>query len=180
VRSGGPAHPGGRRQRPRERRGGASTAASLGVGSHGDTPRSSTPAQELLAAARHARRCGRSLGSLRPRHGRPTAPGAGGGGAGGSEVEVAAVLRAAEAQQEHGQSQGHYCGGAGFAVRPHPTTAAGTSSQLGLLLNGEGGNEVDCLVNEPGGKFTEATVVHSNDDGISRHRLAPFNAYYLK
>jgi len=26
--------------------------------------------------------------------------------------------------------------------------------------------------------FTEAAKVHSNDDGISRHRLAPFNAYY--
>ena len=28
-------------------------------------------------------------------------------------------------------------------------------------------------------EFTEAAKVHSNDDGISRHRLAPFNAYYL-
>jgi len=26
--------------------------------------------------------------------------------------------------------------------------------------------------------FTEAAKVHSNADGISRHRLAPFNAYY--
>jgi len=25
-------------------------------------------------------------------------------------------------------------------------------------------------------EFTEAAKVHSNDDGISRHRLAPFNA----
>jgi len=28
-------------------------------------------------------------------------------------------------------------------------------------------------------EFTEAAKVHSNDDGISRHRLAPFNAYHL-
>ena len=28
-------------------------------------------------------------------------------------------------------------------------------------------------------EFTEAAEVHSNDDGISRHRLAPYNAYYL-
>jgi len=28
-------------------------------------------------------------------------------------------------------------------------------------------------------EFTEAAKVHSNDDSISRHRLAPFNAYYL-
>ena len=28
-------------------------------------------------------------------------------------------------------------------------------------------------------EFTEAAKVHSNDDGISRHRLVPFNAYYL-
>jgi len=27
--------------------------------------------------------------------------------------------------------------------------------------------------------FTEAAKVLSNDDGISRHRIAPFNAYYL-
>jgi len=27
--------------------------------------------------------------------------------------------------------------------------------------------------------FTEAAKDHSNDDGISRHRLAPFNVYYL-
>ena len=27
-------------------------------------------------------------------------------------------------------------------------------------------------------EFTEAAKVHSNDDGVSRHRLAPFNAYY--
>jgi len=28
-------------------------------------------------------------------------------------------------------------------------------------------------------EFTEAAKVHSNDDGISRHGFAPFNAYYL-
>ena len=28
-------------------------------------------------------------------------------------------------------------------------------------------------------EFTEAAKVHSNDDGLSRHRLAPFNVYYL-
>jgi len=28
-------------------------------------------------------------------------------------------------------------------------------------------------------EFTEATKVHSNDDGVCRDRLAPFNAYYL-
>jgi len=26
-------------------------------------------------------------------------------------------------------------------------------------------------------EFSEAAKVHSNDDGINRHRLAPFNAY---
>jgi len=26
-------------------------------------------------------------------------------------------------------------------------------------------------------EFTEAAKVHSNDDGLSRHRLAPFNVY---
>jgi len=28
-------------------------------------------------------------------------------------------------------------------------------------------------------QFTEAAKDHSNDDGISRHRLASFDAYYL-
>ena len=28
-------------------------------------------------------------------------------------------------------------------------------------------------------EFTEAAKVHSNDDSISRHRLEPFNAFYL-
>ena len=31
----------------------------------------------------------------------------------------------------------------------------------------------------PGPEFTEAAEVHSNDDDVSRHRLAPYNAYYL-
>jgi len=38
-------------------------------------------------------------------------------------------------------------------------------------------------VSSPEGKifteFTEAAKVHSNDDGLSRHGLAPFNVYYL-
>ena len=38
-----------------------------------------------------------------------------------------------------------------------------------------------CVANRPFlfTEFTEAAKVHSNDDGISRHRLAPFNAYSL-
>jgi len=28
-------------------------------------------------------------------------------------------------------------------------------------------------------KFIKVAKVHSNGDGISRHRVAPFNAYYL-